>query len=87
MYGSDRQGYPFYIKIYGLRQEIISIYGNFCKTIWITYPVIEIKIIKDWRPVGKIKRAIALDKERRAIIATARNRIKFPNDNWDEIPF
>ena len=83
----DRGGYPFYVEINGLTSEIISFHGNFRKTIWVTYPLIEIEIIKNWRPIGEIKRPIALYKERRAIIDAARNRLTNNYDDWDRIPF
>ena len=83
----DKQGYPFYIRIYGLTQEIISFHGNFCKSIWITYPCFEIQVIKNWRPVAKVKKPIALFKERQRIIDNARSRLTNIPEEWDEIPF
>lgn len=84
----DRYGYPFYIRLNGLTSQFISIYGNYCKDIWITYPLIEIKVIRDWRPVGETPTAIELDRRRQEIITKAKNSLEhFGVDDWDEIPF
>lgn len=87
----DRCGYPFYIRLNGgLTSQFISFHGNYCKDIWVTYPLIEIQVIKDWLPVAKPKGPNALFKERQRIIETAINRMMKANgdfDDWDEIPF
>ena len=84
----DRSGYPFYIRLNGLISPFISIYGNYCREICITYPLIEIMIIKDWRPVGERLSAIELHNQRQEIIRRAKDSLEyFGVENWDEIPF
>lgn len=83
----DKQGYPFYIRLNGHTSEVISIYGKYCRSIWLKYPYIEIEVIADWRPVGETVGAIAVDRRRKEIVEAARNRLSPSYDDWDEIPF
>ena len=84
----ERWGYPFYIRFNGLTLDFICFYGNYCKTIFITIPLIEIEVIRNWRPVGENLGVIELDRRRQAIIERAKNSLEaFDVDDWDQIPF
>lgn len=82
----ERWGYPFYIR-FNRFDPLISFYCGSYKGIRVTFPSIEISIIKNWRPVAQSKGPIAIFKEREQIILAAKLRALYPDDDLDAVPF
>lgn len=84
----EQCGYPFILSFNRLQTPAVSVScGIYRKDIYVWLPVIEIKIIKNWRPVAQPKSPIANFKEREKIVLTAKSRAGYLNYDLDNIPF
>lgn len=84
----ERHGYPFVLSFNRIQTPIASLYfGIYRKDIYIWTLLIEIQVIKNWRPVAQPKKAIALLKEREEIVFAAQCRALYPDVRTDNVPF